>query len=385
MKHRGILKNIILIILCILLAGGLGYFLLQYRQEERSVSEQIRQDAESVREQERRITPKPIPVEETEAKSGDAEETEAEPAVEAVSVSEIETTAEVSAEETPDKNENNAVSDSVEDTETVSEAKTESEVQAESEAAMESEAKAENEAKAESEDKTEAESESQVTPAAEITMISCRGDAWQQGEDSDRTIGWPAKLQTILDGQHAGITVFDGTWDMSGSLSQMSYAGVPLSEVSGFIRGHQEAGLSEVRTEMRVRRDLQRKIVERTDYNAVPVITIGYNGGFGRNLEELVEQQKLILETYHIPQLPEVDAQPADDGEQGIAGCYLILGRYPEGWADPAAYDDAMIKAWGDHYVSLNALGGDVFSDEFRQGVANVVYEQMKEKGYLPG
>ena len=348
MKHRGILKNIILIILCILLAGGLGYFLLQYRQEERSVSEQIRQDAESVREQERRITPKPIPVEETEAKSGDAEETEAESAVEAVSASETETTAEVSVEETLDKNEITAVSDSVEDTEAVSEVKAESEA------------------------------------VAEITMISCRGDAWQQGEDSDRTIGWPAKLQTILDGQHAGITVFDGTWDMSGSLSQLSYAGVPLSEVSGFIRGHQEAGLSEVRTEMRVRRDLQRKIVKRTDYDAVPVITIGYNGGFGRNLEELVEQQKLILETYHIPQLPEADAQPADDGEQGIAGCYLILGRYPEGWADPAAYDDAMTKAWGNHYVSLNTLGGDVFSDEFRQGVATVVYEQLKERGYLP-
>ena len=97
-----------------------------------------------------------------------------------------------------------------------------------------------------------------------------------------------------------------------------------------------------------------------------------------------MEQQKLILETYHIPQLPEADAQPADDGEQGIAGCYLILGRYPEGWADPAAYDDAMTKAWGNHYVSLNTLGGDVFSDEFRQGVATVVYEQLKERGYLP-
>ena len=369
MKHRGILKNIILIILCILLAGGLGYFLLQYRQEERSVSEQIRQDAESVREQERRITPKPIPVEETEAESEEAEETGEESAVEAVSASETETTAEVSVEETPDKEENSAVSGSVEDTEAVSEAKAESDVKAESEAVTE----------------TEAKSESQVTPAAEITMISCRGDAWQQGEDSDRTIGWPAKLQTILAGQHAGITVFDGTWDMSGSLSQMSYAGVPLSEVSGFIRGHQEAGLSEVRTEMRVRRDLQRKIVERTDYDAVPVITIGYNGGFGRNLEELVEQQKLILETYHIPQLPEETAQPADDGEQGIAGCYLILGRYPEGWADPAAYDEAMTKAWGDHYVSLNGLGGDVFSDEFRQGMANVVSEQMKLRGSLPG
>ena len=143
--------------------------------------------------------------------------------------------------------------------------------------------------------------------------------------------------------------------------------------------------MSDVRTETRVRRDFKRKYVERTDYDAIPVITIGYNGGFGRNLEELVEQQKLILETYNIPQLPEEAAGAVKDGSQGIAGCYLILGRYPEGWADPAAYDDAMIKAWGDHYVSLNALGGDVFSDEFRQGVANVVYEQMKEKGYLPG
>ena len=60
------------------------------------------------------------------------------------------------------------------------------------------------------------------------------------------------------------------------------------------------------------------------------------------------------------------------------------MGRYPSGWTDRAAYDEAMTKAWGDHYVSLNELGGDVFSDEFRQKTAETIYEQLKEKGYLP-
>ena len=400
MRRGGLFGKIIIIILCIDLAGGLGYFLLQYRQEERMESERLREEAEKIGTQERRFTPKPIPADEVsdpeEESSGDTSTTE-ETHVEGSDpdTSEVKPEEDISVKESQISSGDTfeeiteTVSEKISDVEEDSEETAESETEAEAGSDIVPETDTSEETiltsseEAAADEETAEPEENGYTPVSEITMISCRGDSWQQGEDADRTLGWPVKLQAVLDEQKIELTVFDGTWDMSGTLSQMSYAGVPLHTVSEFINGHKEAGLSDVRTETVVRRDLHRKIVERTDYDAIPVICIGYFGGFGRDLEELIEQQKLILETYQLPQADEENTDKENDGEEGISGCYLILGHTPNGWTDINAYEEAMTKAWGDHYISLNSLGGDVFSDDFRQKVADTIYLQLQDKGYI--
>ena len=105
---------------------------------------------------------------------------------------------------------------------------------------------------------------------------------------------------------------------------------------------------------------------------------------------ELIEQQGLILNTYT---LQAADATPeastevgqengVDDGDMGISGKYLIVGHLPAGWNDLNNYETRMKNAWGDHFVSLNEIEGDVVSREYREAVAETVYNKLVEMGY---
>ena len=363
MKHGPTFRQVLLILLCIVLAGGLGYFLLQYRQEERQQAAILREEAKKVQEQERAMaTPKPIPTETPEAE----EETD-----DVTVADENENSAAESSDADIKETESDAVSEISVEEEKVAAAEPAAEAEEDQEVTTEavSEVKEEKEATADStaaaeEENEEAEAE-QVKAEEPITMISCRGDAWQQGEDSDRTLGWPVKLQDVLNEKHIDMTVFDGTWDMSGTLSQMRWAGVPMQIVSGYLNDHYKNGVTEPATETTIRRDLGRKLMERTDYDAIPVIEIGFFGGFGRNLEELVDQQQKILDTYNQQEK------------------FLILGYYPNGWTDKEAYDKIMTDTWGDHYLSLNEITDDHFSETFRIKMAEAIVAKLEELGYI--
>ena len=139
-----------------------------------------------------------------------------------------------------------------------------------------------------------------------------------------------------------------------------------------------------------MRDDLEESYIEREDYESIPVICIGYNGGYGVSSAELIEQQSLILNTY---KLQAADATPeasteadqendVDDGEMGISGKYLIVGHLPAGWRDVNNYETRMKNAWGDHFVSLNEIEGDVVSREYREAVADTIYNKLVEMGY---
>ena len=219
--------------------------------------------------------------------------------------------------------------------------------------------------------------------------ISCRGESWAP-DGNDREDGWPAILGSMLEENGVSATVSDYTWDMAGTLSQMRFADVPEETVDSYIEAHNENGLRGYLYETTVRDDLEESYIERENYESIPVICIGYNGGYGVSSAELIEQQSLILNTY---KLQAADATPeasteadqendVDDGEMGISGKYLIVGHLPAGWNDLNNYETRMKNAWGDHFVSLNEIEGDVVSREYREAVAETVYNKLVEMGY---
>lgn len=331
MKHWSLPVKILVVILCLLLTAGLGFSVLQYRQQEQNRSAELQVKAKEALEKERARERNRVRV------APPAKETPAAAQTEAPAPAPTETPTETS---TPMP------------TETPTEMST----------------------------LIEPPTPSPTDEPAEPVMISCRGDAWQSADGADRATGWPAALQTLLDDAETDVEVYDGTWDMAGTLSQLRYAGVSAEVTDTYIEAHRSAGLGEIRTETVVRADLEEVYQERTDTEAIPVICMGYYGGFGQDPEELVQQQADLLRTY---QLPEDENLDVNTGEMNIKGRFLILGYLPLSINDAAGYDAAMEKAWGDHYLSLNETEGDLFSDEFRRNVAGAVYEKLTELGYV--
>ena len=219
--------------------------------------------------------------------------------------------------------------------------------------------------------------------------ISCRGESWAP-DDNDKEDGWPAILGSMLEENGVSAAVSDYTWDMAGTLSQMRFADVPEETVDSYIEAHNENGLRGYLYETTVRDDLEESYIEREDYESIPVICIGYNGGYGMSSAELIEQQSLILNTYKLQAAnatseasAEADQEnDVDDGEMGISGKYLIVGHLPAGWSDLNNYETRMKNAWGDHFVSLNEIEGDVVSREYREAVADTIYNKLVEMGY---
>lgn len=228
---------------------------------------------------------------------------------------------------------------------------------------------------------TAAQTSEEEAPENLPIAISCRGESWAP-DGNDKGDGWPAILGSMLEENGVSAAVSDYTWDMAGTLSQMRFADVPEETVDSYIEAHNENGLRGYRYETTVRDDLEESYIEREDYESIPVICIGYNGGYGMSSAELIEQQGLILNTYTLQESEADSENIVDDGEMGISGKYLIAGHLPAGWRDLNNYETRMKNAWGDHFVSLNEIEGDVVSREYREAVAETIYNKLVEMGY---
>lgn len=228
---------------------------------------------------------------------------------------------------------------------------------------------------------TAAQTSEEEAPENLPIAISCRGESWAP-DGNDKGDGWPAILGSMLEENGVSAAVSDYTWDMAGTLSQMRFADVPEETVDSYIEAHNENGLRGSLYETKVRDDLEESYIEREDYESIPVICIGYNGGYGGSSAELIEQQGLILNTYTLQESEADSENIVDDGEMGISGKYLIAGHLPAGWRDLNNYETRMKNAWGDHFVSLNEIEGDVVSREYREAVAETIYNKLVEMGY---
>lgn len=229
------------------------------------------------------------------------------------------------------------------------------------------------------------EAPKEEVPENQPIAISCRGESWAP-DGNDKEDGWPAILGSMLEEDSISVAVSDYTWDMAGTLSQLRYAGVSEETVDSYIEAHNKNGLRGYLYETTVRDDLEESYIEREDYDSIPIICIGYNGGYGISSAELIEQQGLILNTYTLQvanATTEADQEnDVNDGEMGISGKYLIVGHLPAGWRDLNNYETRMKNAWGDHFVSLNEIEGDVLSREYREAVAETIYNKLIEMGY---
>ncbi len=230
-------------------------------------------------------------------------------------------------------------------------------------------AEAEAKAKAEEEARAKAEAEAAAAAAAAAQVISIRGDNYLDvGEDVNT--GYPRVLTQLFQQNGISKTVLDNTWDMSGTLSQMAFAGISMDDINAYIAKHNEinaAGKALDYTDFRVRDDLSDVIRERDDLGAIPVIFMGFNGGWGRDLSELVEQIWKMIDSY----------------EQKDK--YLVVGYPPEIWNDAASYRTAMEEAFGDHflYISNNELSAIAMSPTGRSEIAQKIFDKLSAMGYL--
>lgn len=193
------------------------------------------------------------------------------------------------------------------------------------------------------------------------------GDDMINGEES-ATYSYKSVLQKLLQEKGYNISVQDKTLQGAGTLSMMTMAGVPKEEVESYITKHQEAaaGAELAVTETGIR-DLTPEQLERTDKNCIPIIWMGYYGGWNRDPQELVEQQEKILKTF-----------PNQEK-------FIVIGSRPiDGTVDTASIDGAMKAKWGEHYVSAaEVCSGPAATYESQASVALAVLEKLEELKYI--
>lgn len=215
----------------------------------------------------------------------------------------------------------------------------------------------------------EQESATEETEAAPDLAkgIVCWGDDLINGEES-ATHSYRAVLQNLLNDSGYDLTVIDKTLQGAGTLSMMTMAGVPQEEVQSYITAHQEAAQGQELpvTETGIR-DLTPEQTQRNDLEYIPVIFMGYYGGWNHDPAELVRQQEAILNTF--PQQEQ----------------YIIAATFPlDGSVDSATLDSVMSEKWGDHYISMASITSNPASTyEGQADLAAAILQKMKDLGYL--
>ena len=218
----------------------------------------------------------------------------------------------------------------------------------------------------ENEDQESAAEETATTPTLAKGIV-CWGDDLINGEASAEH-SYRAVLQNLLKDSGYDLTVIDKTLQGAGTLSMMTMAGVPQEEVQSYITAHQEAAQGQELpvTETGIR-DLTPEQTQRNDLEYVPVIFMGYYGGWNHDPAELARQQEAILNTF--PQQEQ----------------YIIAGTFPlDGSVDSATLDSVMSEKWGEHYISMASITSNPASTyEGQADLAAAILQKMKDLGYL--
>lgn len=200
-----------------------------------------------------------------------------------------------------------------------------------------------------------------------IAGISCWGDDLLTAEDTQQ-YSYMTVLQKLLQENGYNIPVVNKTLQGGGTLSMMKRAGVDDQVIQNFISEHQKAanGAQLYVTETGIR-DFTEEDLARDDLDYIPVIFMGYYGGWNHDPAELAQQQEHILKTF-------------SNQEQ-----FIIVGTRPlDGSVDSAALDAALSEKWKEHYISLAAVTSSPSSTyEAQAAMARAVYEKMVELNYI--
>lgn len=187
------------------------------------------------------------------------------------------------------------------------------------------------------------------------------------GEPS-ATYSYKVVLQQLLQENGYSLPVQDKTLQGASTLSMMTMAGVPAEEVQQYITSHREAaaGVELAITETGIR-DLTPEQTNRTDLQCIPVICMGYYGGWNHDPAELAEQQQKILDTF-----PNKER-------------FIIIGAMPmDGSVDAATLDAALKEKWGEHYISAaEVTTSSSATYEAQAEIAQAVFAKLEKLKYI--
>ena len=205
-------------------------------------------------------------------------------------------------------------------------------------------------------------------PEEKTEGVVCWGDDLINGEDS-ATYSYKVVLQKLLTEKGYNLPVQDKTLQGAGTMSIMTMAGVPENEVQAFIDAHKAAANgAELPIAETGIRDLTPEQLERTDVNCIPIISMGYYGGWNHDPQELIQQQEKVLKTFQ-------------DQEQ-----FIIVGVRPfDDSVNSSTLDTAMREKWGEHYISASEVTGVHVAASFegQAAVAQAVLEKLETLGYI--
>lgn len=218
------------------------------------------------------------------------------------------------------------------------------------------------------------EEENSEDPAAEAqdtqieaAGISCWGDEFFSQEDAQYS--YKNVLQQLLTDNGYELQVADKTLAGASTLSLMKMAGVSQADLDQYIAEHTEAaaGANIPITETGIR-DLTAEQTDRSDADYIPVIFMGYYGGWNYDPNELAEQEQKILDTFGANK-----------------NNYVIVGLAPaDGSVDQATYDSTMKEKWGEHYISAAEVTTvPVASQQGQSEIAQAVFQKLEELGYI--
>ena len=213
--------------------------------------------------------------------------------------------------------------------------------------------------------------ENSEDPAAEVQTeaagISCWGDEFFSQEDAQYS--YKNVLQQLLTDNGYELQVADKTLAGASTLSLMKMAGVSQADLDQYIAEHTEAaaGANIPITETGIR-DLTAEQTDRSDADYIPVIFMGYYGGWNYDPNELAEQEQKILDTFGANK-----------------NNYVIVGLAPaDGSVDQATYDSTMKEKWGEHYISAAEVTTvPVASQQGQSEIAQAVFQKLEELGYI--
>lgn len=204
--------------------------------------------------------------------------------------------------------------------------------------------------------------------ARTISGVVCWGDDLINGTASE-TYSYMAVLRKLLTEKgYTELTVVDKTLQGGGTLSMMKMAGVSDEVLQGYITEHQQAakGAKLNVTETGIR-DLTEEQMTRNDMDCIPVIFMGYYGGWNHDPAELAQQQENILNTF----------ENKDE--------FIVVGTRPlDGTVTSDALDQVLSQKWGEHYISLASVTNQPSATyEAQQAMAEAVLQKLEELGYI--
>lgn len=233
--------------------------------------------------------------------------------------------------------------------------------------------KAEKEEKAAQKEETAASPTPVLSPKPteaareKTTGIACWGDDLLTAADTQQ-YSYMTVLQKLLQENGYNIPVINKTLQGGGTLSMMKRAGVNDQIIQNFISEHQKAanGAQLYVTETGIRDFTEEELV-RDDLDCIPVIFMGYYGGWNHDPSELAQQQEHILKTF--------------SGQEQ----FIIVGTRPlDGSVDSNTLDTVLSEKWKEHYISLAAVSSSPASTyEAQEAMAQAIYQKLLELKYI--